>query len=89
MLDNGTRTVVRNFVREAVAVTYVIGVLLLFIASTFEIGGVSVTMSDFQTFYIDVWMFLFIGAAGFLVFGKRSIDQAIEVYKMVQDDGEA
>lgn len=87
-MEEETRQIVRNVVREAVAVLFVLTTLALFLASNVDIEGLTVTLSQFQTMFIDTWMFLFIGAGGFLVFGKRAVDQAVEVWQSVQGDGE-
>ena len=86
-MEPETRQVVRNVVREAVAVLWVLTALALFVARAVDIPGLTVSLSEIEATFLNTWVFIFIGAGGFLVFGKKAVSDAVEVYNMIRGEG--
>ncbi|AZH26381.1 hypothetical protein [Haloplanus aerogenes] len=79
MMGDGKRAVVRRVVRESIAIAYVVAVLFAWSLSVTRPDIVSPT--GVQQAALDTFFFLFAVAGGYLVFGKRALDAAVDSYQ--------
>lgn len=73
---------IRAFAREVAAIVFVGVVLVVWIGSVtpyfvVQLGGV-------QQAFVDTFFFIFAMAGGYIVFGKKAIDDAIDTYKSIK-----
>jgi hypothetical protein len=81
MLKN---TTVAKFVRDVIAVAFVVSLGVLVIGA--RLGRLPVD-AVFLTF-ADVLYFVFVLSGGYVVSGQRVIDSAMETYQRLKGDGE-
>lgn len=86
MMGDSQRAVVRRVVRGSIAIAYVVAILVAW--------GLSVTRPDIvsptgvQQAVLDTFFFVFAVAGGYLVFGKRALDAAVDSYQKLTTDAE-
>jgi hypothetical protein len=85
-MDDETKAVVRNVVRESVALAYVGTVLSVWVVSVTNLGYVA--PSQIQQAFLDTFFFVFAVAGGYLVFGKQALDAAVDTYQKLTSKGD-